>query len=311
MSAAPLAAASSRSLAELVMLYYKSNLFKNRKQGTKLLYKRLLDQALMNWGRLPVRGFTPGQFEELKLIAQDTPHATNNLLRILRRVFGFAVKLGWIAANPVSKPGLLQVRARDTVWDKVTEERFLGAARPSLRLGFMLMLYTAQRVSDVLEMTVNRVSEEDGRLYIALRQQKTGTLLKLPVHENLEPLLRERLAQGGSSLLLVPSPKGLPWPRRNFSRAWDKVMTKAGLAGEAQRRDLRRTAVVRMAEAGVTTPQIAAVTGHGIDYCQRIIDDYLPQRTEVALAGIKAWEAAPAPRPSTVVVQLATKRPPQ
>lgn len=87
-------------------------------------------------------------------------------------------------------------------------------------------------------------------------------------------------------------------------------MAEAGLACEVQRRDLRRTAVVRMAEAGVTTPQIAAVTGHGIDYCQKIIDDYLPQRTEVALAGIKAWEAAPVPKPSAVV-QLATKRPPR
>lgn len=199
MAAAPMAGAASRSLAELVLLYYKIDLFKNRKIGTKLLYKRSLDQALINWRRLPVRGFTPGQFEELKLIAESTPHATNNLLRILRRVFGFAVKLGWIASNPVSKPGLLQVRARDNV---------LAAARPSLRLGFMLMLYTAQRLSDVLEMTVNRVAEEaDGRLYIALRQAKTGTLLKLPVHEKLEPLLRARLGQEGPSLLLVPSQK--------------------------------------------------------------------------------------------------------
>jgi integrase len=212
-----------------------------------------------------VRRSTPGQFEELKLIAHDTPHATNNLLRILRRVFGFAAKLSWITSNPVSKPGLLQVRARDTVWDKAAEERFLAAAPPSLRLGFMLMLYTAQRLSDVLKMTVNRVSEEeDGRLYIALRQSKTGTLLKPPVHEKQEPLLRERLVQESQSLLLVASPRGLPWPRRNFSRAWDKVMAMAGLTDEAQRRDLRRTAVVRMAEAGVTTPQIAAVTGHGI-----------------------------------------------
>jgi len=47
---------------------------------------------------------------------------------------------------------------------------------------------------------------------------------------------------------------------------------------------------VRLAEAGATTPQIASISGHGIDYCQRIIDTYLPRRTEVAIAGIEVWE---------------------
>jgi hypothetical protein len=54
--------------------------------------------------------------------------------------------------------------------------------------------------------------------------------------------------------------------------------------------DLRRTGIARLAEAGTTTPQIAALSGHGIDYRQRIIDTYLPRRTEVALNAIKLWE---------------------
>jgi hypothetical protein len=55
-----------------------------------------------------------------------------------------------------------------------------------------------------------------------------------------------------------------------------------------------------MAEGGATTPQIAAVSGHQIDYCQRIIDTYLPRRTEVALGGIEAWEAAEKSGPRVV-----------
>ncbi len=43
----------------------------------------------------------------------------------------------------------------------------------------------------------------------------------------------------------------------------------------------------------VRSPQIAALSGHDIDYCQRIIDTYLPRRTEVALGAIKLWEDAP------------------
>ena len=161
---------------------------------------------------------------------------------------------------------------------------------------------------------------------IELRQQKTRTLVAVPVHRELEPLLKERLSEKSGGMLLVPSPRGRPWPRRNFSRKWDatvrrlalrrarelfgqgwsKDQVRAELAEQhRQRRDLRRTGIVRMAEAGVTTPQIAAVSGHAIDYCQRIIDTYLPRRTEVAIAGIAAWEAGDAAAANTRVVRLA------
>ena len=36
----------------------------------------------------------------------------------------------------------------------------------------------------------------------------------------------------------------------------------------------------------------AAVTGWGIDYCQRIVDVYLPRRPEVAASAIELWERA-------------------
>lgn len=55
-----------------------------------------------------------------------------------------------------------------------------------------------------------------------------------------------------------------------------------------QRRDLRRTGIVRFAEAGATTPQIAAISRHAINYCQRILDICLPRRTEIAVGAIEA-----------------------
>jgi ribosomal protein S16 len=78
-------------------------------------------------------------------------------------------------------------------------------------------------------------------------------------------------------------------------------------AQHRQRRDLRRTGIVRLAEAGATTPQIAAISEHGIDYCQRIIGTYLPRRTEVALGGMEAWEKR-GDQPTSTVVRLASTR---
>jgi hypothetical protein len=98
--------------------------------------------------------------------------------------------------------------------------------------------------------------------------------------------------------------------RKLFELGWTKEKVRAELAKQhRQRRDLRRTGVVRMAEAGVTTPQIAALGGWSIDYTQRVVDTYLPRRTEVALAGMLAREANDAPASRTNVVRLASATP--
>ncbi|MBV0889782.1 hypothetical protein KTQ54_14795 [Komagataeibacter oboediens] len=53
--------------------------------------------------------------------------------------------------------------------------------------------------------------------------------------------------------------------------------------------------------------QIASISGHGIDYCQRIIDTYLPRRTEVAIAGMQLWEQHQERETSKVVSIAATR----
>ncbi|MBV1825346.1 hypothetical protein [Komagataeibacter oboediens] len=85
------------------------------------------------------------------------------------------------------------------------------------------------------------------------------------------------MAQGAAGQLL----------REGFSK--EVVREQLG-ENHRQRRDLRRTGIVCLAEAGATTPQIASISSHGIDYCQWIIDIYLPRRTEVAIAGMQLWE---------------------
>jgi hypothetical protein len=135
------------------------------------------------------------------------------------RAGSFLVQPGRSRSSCVALP----THARATVRSEADQAEFLNAAPERLRLAFGLMLYTLQRPSDMLPMTRSQVMERDGRLYITLRQQQTGELVAAPVHRDLDPMLRARLADGTGGL--------------------------------------RRTGVVRMAEAAVTTPQIAALGG--------------------------------------------------
>jgi hypothetical protein len=321
-------AARPETLAQAIAEYQATPEYrKNLAPRTRKLYAGYLEQIRTRIGSVALRSITPAMIQRVRIDLQDTPSKANMWLAMLSIVLSHCHRMEYIATNPAVRPGRLPQAKRDQIWSVEEEERVSASFRRSLNLSLMLLLYTLQRPSDMLAMTTTQVTERDGRLYIQLRQQKTKTLVAVPVHARLEPLLRARLAERVTcrrrgpdgrvseteSLLLVPSPTGLTWSRRNWSRAWDhdlvlanlrlaRELLRAGMTKDAvraelaarhrQRRDFRRTGIVRLAEAGATTPQIAAISGHSIDYCQKIIDTYLPRRTEVALGGLEVWERA-------------------
>jgi integrase len=286
----PIRSLQPGTIAKLVAEYRSSTHYRtDLAPKTRKEYSAYLDLIVSQWGDLPVRGLKPGHIERIKSLYERTPRKANLLIAVFRIILSLAVKWEWIPSNPAARPGMIPTPPRTAVWSTIEEDRFLAAAPASIRLAFALMLYTVQRPADVLAMTRGQVTERDGRVWLRLRQQKTDELMAIPVHTRLEPLIHAHLTQT-ESLLLVPSPTGLPWAYRNFCRKWDGVAKHVGVS-DRQRRDLRRTGIVRMAEAGATTPQIASLSGHSIDYCQRIIT-YLPRRAEVALSGIEAWEKA-------------------
>jgi len=113
---------------------------------------------------------------------------------------------------------------------------------------------------------------------IRLRQQKTGALLDIPVH----PVLRDHLdgmPRSGSTLTIVAF-RGRPVNYQRFNERYRRIAGRAEI--DAQARDLRRTAMLRMAEAGATVPQIASVSGHSIEATQRILETYLPRNRDLA-----------------------------
>ena len=71
---------------------------------------------------------------------------------------------------------------------------------------------------------------------------------------------------------------------------WDIVAKKAGINPKLQRRDLRRTAVTRLAEAGCEVPLIGAITGHSISSANQILETYLVRTHSMAKTAIVKLE---------------------
>jgi integrase len=142
---------------------------------TQKLYRGYLDEMRTRYGDLPYRTFGPEAIEEIKAGFATQPRKANQIIALFRILLGYAVKLRRLRDNPALRPEMLPTPPRTQVWSHAEEDAFLEHARPSQRLAILLLIYTAQRPSDVLAMTTNRITERDGRLFILLRQEKTGS----------------------------------------------------------------------------------------------------------------------------------------
>jgi integrase len=132
------------------------------------------------------------------------------------------------------------------------EARHPIGSRP--RLALALLLYTGQRRSDVVRM--GRQHIRDGRLH--LRQIKTGAELAIKVHSDLQAIFAESVV--GQMTFLVTE-FGKPFTAAGFGNWFREQCDMANLR-HCSAHGLRKAAARRLAEAGCTEHEIAAITGH-------------------------------------------------
>jgi integrase len=91
--------------------------------------------------------------------------------------------------------------------------------------------------------------------------------------------------------VIVAESTGRPYRPDHFRHEWREATKRAGLDG-LQFLDLRRSAVVRLAEAGCEVGEIASWTGHAISYTQSILETYFVSTRKAAASALVKLEAA-------------------
>ena len=186
------------------------------------------------------------------------PHARRNWLKAVRALMQFAVSIGLIGADPTT--GIkVKVPKSDghRTWGETEIDRFRGGGhalgtRP--RLAFELLLCTVQRRGDVIRLGPQHI--RDGLLCV--RQNKTGANLTLPVLPELQAALD---AAPSGHLTFLTTARGTPFSGHAFSDWFRQACNAAGLRGFTAH-GLRKAGCRRLAEAGATTSEIAAWSGH-------------------------------------------------
>lgn len=203
----------------------------------------------------------------------------------LARILSFAKDSGLIAVNPCERGGRLYAADRtDKLWGEPEIAAMLTVAPPELALALMLAIWTGQRQGDLLQLPW---SAYDGS-HIRLRQSKTGRRLTMPVGRPLKALLDGTERRG---TVILTNTHGRSWTADGFRTSWGKACKKAGITGLTFH-DLRGSAVVRLALAEATVPQIATFTGHSLKDVEAILDaHYLGRDMKLADAAIEKLEA--------------------
>ncbi len=280
-------APSPTNLSTLITLYRGSSDFRRTKLGTRHEYDRYLDKIRMQFGGLSLeelqRPATRGSFKEWRDSFAGTPRTADFAWMILVRVLSFAKDRGMISVNIAERGGrLYRSTRRDQTWADTDVAAFQAVAPPHMRLAIELALWTGQRKGDLLRLSW---SDFDGS-NLRFTQSKTKARVLVPVG----PLANVLSSQRGNGAVLRNS-RGRAWTSDGFNTSWRKCCAKAGII-DLTFHDLRGTAITRMALAGCTVPEIAAVTGHSLKDVEAILDmHYLGGRAELAASAMKKMVA--------------------
>jgi integrase len=245
------------SLGKLIIDFYGSRLFTDRKPSTRQLYKYALEPLAKEHGHRSASTMTAEHAEKIiNKIGEKRPGMGNLTRAVMRRVMQFAVKTKLRKDNPMLGIEPFKVGEHHT-WNDAELKKFEDKWRLGTRqrLAYALLLYTGQRVGDAAKMTRGDVS--DGLIHVV--QQKTGAELWVPIHPELQRAMKALPAKG---LTLVGDANGRPLKRAALSALMRSAIREAGLPTRCVAHGLRKASMRRLAEADGTANQIASISGH-------------------------------------------------
>ena len=244
------------SVSAAVVSYYRDIAFLALAPSTRKMRRAILEQFRASYGDRQIAGLQ--RVHIVNLLRSKKPFAARNWLKALRGLMLFLVATEQRIDDPTAGVRLPRTRAGEVhSWTEAEiknyEDRHLVGTRE--RLALALLLYTAQRRSDVVVM--GRQHIQVGAVIV--RQRKTGRMLEIPIHPVLAQILD---ATPSYNLTFLTTAKGKPFSPGGFGNLFREWCEEAGLPQRCSAHGLRKAACRRLAEAGCTAHQIAAISGH-------------------------------------------------
>jgi integrase len=244
------------TFSRLAAQYFASPDFLRLRTRTQHVYRLVIDRFLVEHGHRRVAEMRREDVKKLMALKAATPGSANDLLKKIRTMIKFAIDAGWRSDDPTLRIKTYPEREFHT-WteDEIAQYENYWPIGSRERTAFALHLYTGQRRSDVVRMAWTDVAGSA----INVVQAKTGIRLTIPIHPNLSAVLRYWPRK---HVVMLTTAFNKPFSQAGYGNMMADAIAAAGLPDRCVLHGLRKAAARRMAEAGCTEKEIAAVTGH-------------------------------------------------
>jgi enterobacteria phage integrase len=242
----------------LVEEYFRSGDFLRLSAASQRPYRLVIERLINdeNIGHRLVREMTREHVKRIVARRAETPGAANDVLKKLKILIHFAIDSGWRNDDPTLRVKKYASGEFHT-WTEEEIAAFEARWRVGTtgRLAFALLLYTGQRRADVVRMLWSDV--KDNAIHVV--QGKTKSKLWVPIHPQLGAILAVSGEREGT---ILKTGFGKPFAPAGFGNFMADRIGQAGLPERCVSHGLRKAASRRLAEAGCSANEIAAITGH-------------------------------------------------
>jgi integrase len=241
-----------------IVSYYNSGAFQSLVAETRRGRRAILERFRAEHGDKRIALLQRAHIDRMVAARASTPSAALNFLKAMRALMAHCVANYLRDDDPTRGVKSAKIKTEGhATWGEhhiaAFEARHPIGSRARLALG--LLLYTGQRRSDVVRL--GRQHVRNG--VITVRQQKTGVTLAIPVHPILQDILD---ATPNEHLTFLTTHDGKPFVPAGFGNLFHIWCREAGLPRGLSAHGLRKTCCTRLAEAGCSEKQIAAISGH-------------------------------------------------
>lgn len=266
----------------MATLYRQSKKFTDLKPSSRETFERYLNRLLVAYADAPLVELTP---EDIQVRVMDanasTPSAADMMLTVMRVIYKFAAKRQRGLEDWTAGVDQFNDHTDREPWDAATLQAALTSTDHLFRRAVALALYTGQRPGDVCAITWGQVSANSaGDPTIRVRQQKTGTTLEIPMHEDLRAEL-DAAPRATDHLFLLSNRRGGPLTAGVFLK-WCQAFTRKHGQGYTAH-GLRKNATVALFEHGCSAAEVASITGHK---SLAMLEHYGKSRSQAGLARV-------------------------
>jgi len=246
------------SISAMIIGYLASADFAKLAPATQEQYRRIFERMRREYGNLSVATLERRHVVLMVDAKAQTPVGARDFLRCLRLLTQYAISIGVREDDPTADVRVKLPKSDGIpTWTEEAIARFEAAypigTKP--RLALALLLGTAARRSDVVRL--GRGNIRNGMLHMT--QQKTHKQLTIPVTAALAEAINA--AAPSEHVVFLINESGRAFTPERFTKWFVKQCERIGLTGLSPH-GLRKASCRRLAEAGCSANEIAAISGH-------------------------------------------------